>query len=109
MNYKWKYALPSWRARDSDTSGKITTTVSSAVVDGTGRGYQTPTPASSRSGKGVHGQGLAAVGLGSFKIGELHAVIRANLNNEEDGGFCPGGLIPTPESFQGKSVGAATL
>lgn len=63
--------------------------------------------ASKSSGQRMRGsyssQGLASVGLGNFKIGALHDVIKSDV--ESDGGFFPGGL-GVPENFQGDQFNA---
>lgn len=76
-------------------------------------GVNTPTTASSSKGggRGIRGsrsaQGLATVGLGNFKIGALHDVIKqgdmVGDHEHDDGGFFPGGL-GVPDSFRGKWI-----
>lgn len=59
--------------------------------------------ASKGSNRGLRGscssQGLASVGLGNFKIGAIHDVVKSSDVESDDGFFLEG--LGVPENFQG--------
>lgn len=127
MNPNWNDAVPPWqKPKTAQTSnalpsqgGRAATAsadqsrewaTTSANIAPRGSKTATPMTASKSSGRRMRGsyssQGLASVGLGNFKIGALHDVIKSDV--ESDGGFFPGGL-GVPENFQGDQFNALHL